>query len=144
MNLKSINWDHVTRYSQLIAIVLFVGVFVLGFYLGKAYEYKAFTNALNGHTMPAATLPTKPQADVTYTCDADKYVRAVYRPSEVNLFLSDGRTLSVPQTVSGSGARYANKDETFVFWNKGTTAFITEGKEGAITFGNCAQKPIPE
>jgi membrane-bound inhibitor of C-type lysozyme len=29
--------------------------------------------------------------------------------------------------MSGSGARYANADESFVFWNKGDTAFITEG-----------------
>ena len=32
--------------------------------------------------------------------------------------------------MSGSGARYANKDESFVFWNKGNTAFITEGAAG--------------
>jgi len=31
--------------------------------------------------------------------------------------------------MSASGARYANKDETFVFWNEGDTAFVTEGKD---------------
>jgi membrane-bound inhibitor of C-type lysozyme len=31
------------------------------------------------------------------------------------------------QKRKSSGARYANKDETFVFWNKGDTAFVTEG-----------------
>jgi hypothetical protein len=47
MNLKSIEWNKVTKYSQLAAIVLFVGVFSLGFWLGKTYEYHSFINALN-------------------------------------------------------------------------------------------------
>jgi hypothetical protein len=36
----SIEWDKVTRLSQVVAIVLFVGVFVLGFWLGTVYEAK--------------------------------------------------------------------------------------------------------
>jgi membrane-bound inhibitor of C-type lysozyme len=39
--------------------------------------------------------------------------------------------------LSGSGARYANKDESFVFWNKGDTAFITEGASGEETYSDC-------
>jgi membrane-bound inhibitor of C-type lysozyme len=42
--------------------------------------------------------------------------------------------------MSASGARYANKDETFVFWNKGDTAFVTEGKDGKETYSSCATK----
>ena len=45
--------------------------------------------------------------------------------------------MSVPQAMSASGARYANKDETFVFWNKGDTAFVTEGKDEAQTYADC-------
>jgi membrane-bound inhibitor of C-type lysozyme len=41
---------------------------------------------------------------------------------------------------AASGARYANKDETFVFWNKGDTAFVTEGKDGKETYSGCATK----
>ncbi len=44
MNLKHIDWNHVTKYSQLAAIILFVVVFALGFWLGKTYEYHAFVN----------------------------------------------------------------------------------------------------
>ncbi len=33
-----IEWKKVTWYSQAIAIVLFVGVFALGFYLGLSWE----------------------------------------------------------------------------------------------------------
>jgi len=39
--------------------------------------------------------------------------------------------------MSGSGIRYANADETLVFWSKGNTAFITEGKDAAPTFTDC-------
>ena len=46
----------------------------------------------------------------------------------------------VPQAMSASGARYANKDETFVFWNKGDTAFVTEGKDGKEAYSGCATK----
>jgi membrane-bound inhibitor of C-type lysozyme len=46
--------------------------------------------------------------------------------------------MSVPRAMSASGARYANADESFVFWNKGDTAFITEGEE--TTFKDCVLK----
>ncbi len=56
----------------------------------------------------------------------------------MKLSLSDGRKILLPQAMSGSGARYANKDETFVFWNKGNTSFIEEG--GKTTYAGCATK----
>ncbi len=51
----------------------------------------------------------------------------------VALSLSDGRAISLPQTISGSGIRYANTNETFVFWSKGNGAFIEEGATAAST-----------
>jgi len=33
-----IQWNKVTWYSKLIAVVLFIAVFFLGFYLGREYE----------------------------------------------------------------------------------------------------------
>jgi len=39
-----------------------------------------------------------------------------------------------------SSRRYANKDESFVFWNKGDTAFITEGASGEETYSDCVAK----
>jgi membrane-bound inhibitor of C-type lysozyme len=39
--------------------------------------------------------------------------------------------------MSGSGIRYANADETFVFWSKGDTAFVTEGADEKQTFADC-------
>ncbi len=50
----SIEWNRVTRFSQWAAIVLFVLVFALGFYLGSLYQLHAFQNALNAATVQTA------------------------------------------------------------------------------------------
>lgn len=141
MNIQQISWDKVSRFSQLIAIVLFVGVFVLGFFLGKEYEYRAFTNAMN---VGSVTLDSadRPVAHVSFTCKEGKSIGAVFYKRKVELSLSDKRALTLPQTISASGARYANADESVVFWNKGTTAFVTEGTE--TTFADCVTKPLPQ
>lgn len=55
----------------------------------------------------------------------------------VVLTLADGKTLTLPQTLSGSGIRYANPDESFVFWSKGDTAFVEEGADRTITYAEC-------
>jgi membrane-bound inhibitor of C-type lysozyme len=76
-------------------------------------------------------------ATVKYACADNKTIDATYYADKVDLVLSDGRTMSVPQAMSASGARYANADESFVFWNKGDTAFITEGDPDNPTFNDC-------
>jgi membrane-bound inhibitor of C-type lysozyme len=75
----------------------------------------------------------------TFSCEQGKTIGAVLYNAKVDLTLSDGRKLSLPQAISASGARYVNADESFVFWNKGNTAFITEGKvePRAQTYTNC-------
>ena len=52
-----------------------------------------------------------------------------------HLILSDGRDMTLQQVVSADGARYATPDGSFVFWNVGNTATITE--TGSTTFSNC-------
>lgn len=94
---------------------------------------------------------------VTYTCDQGKTIRASFYdtsgivaeqpqtpggmppppPGSVALVLSDGRSMTLPQTISGSGIRYANQDESFIFWGKGATAFIEEGPNQDQTYQNC-------
>lgn len=76
---------------------------------------------------------------VRFSCDAGQAITATFYPSDdvyVDLELSDGRLISVPHALSASGARYATEDESFVFWNKGDTSFITES--GEETYSNCA------
>lgn len=74
-----------------------------------------------------------------FSCRSGKSIDATFvngARSSVRLALSDGRKLSLPQARSASGARYANKDESVVFWNKGDTAFIEEA--GKTTYDGCA------
>jgi membrane-bound inhibitor of C-type lysozyme len=47
--------------------------------------------------------------------------------------------MTLSQVVSASGARYANADESFVFWNKGDGAFIEE--QGTTTYADCVIRP---
>jgi membrane-bound inhibitor of C-type lysozyme len=89
--------------------------------------------------MPA--LAEAPVATAVFKCSGGKSIDATFYASSVDLKLSDGRSMKVPQAMSASGARYANEDETFVFWNKGDTAFVTEGKDGKETFSGCITKP---
>jgi membrane-bound inhibitor of C-type lysozyme len=80
-------------------------------------------------------------ARATYICAGGKTVAAAFYegksvlidPGEmpvpsgsVEIVLSDGRSFNLSQTISASGARYANEDESFVFWDKGDTALILE------------------
>ena len=77
---------------------------------------------------------------IAFSCAAGKQIDAVFYPGDdtrVDLKLSDGRSLSVPHALSGSGARYATADGRFVFWNKGNTAFITEGSPNHETYSGC-------
>ncbi len=49
MKLPNISWDRVTRASQLVAIALFIGVFILGFFLGKEYQRNTYVNAADAY-----------------------------------------------------------------------------------------------
>ncbi|MBU6370874.1 MAG: MliC family protein [Patescibacteria group bacterium] len=72
------------------------------------------------------------EPSATYYCK-EGTVSAAYASSSVALALSDGRHMVLPQTISGSGVRYASG--TTVFWNKGDNAFVTEGN--ATTYSDC-------
>ncbi|HOZ36897.1 MAG TPA: DUF333 domain-containing protein [bacterium] len=99
-----------------------------------------------GRTGPNCEFTPCPEAKpeittVTFVCDDGKNIQAKFYPQKdefVDLILSDGRTLELPHAVSASGARYANADESMVFWNKGDNAFITENSQE--TFSNCNLK----
>jgi membrane-bound inhibitor of C-type lysozyme len=95
-----------------------------------------------------------PAATVQYSCAAGKSLAAEYfdgptrtapdgRPipgGRVTLTLADGRKLTLPQTLSGSGIRYANEGETVVFWSKGDTAFVAEGPGQTVTYKDCVDR----
>jgi len=91
----------------------------------------------NKNPSPSPSLITQ----VTYICNDDKTIDAAFyrgepkpvEPGEmpipsgsVKITLSDGRNFDLPQTISASGVRYANSDESFVFWSVGDNAIVLE------------------
>jgi membrane-bound inhibitor of C-type lysozyme len=81
-----------------------------------------------------------PVSKVVFDCKDGKTIDATFYADKVDLTLSDGRSMSLPQTMSASGIRYANADEAFVFWSKGDTAFVTEGADEKETFSGCVSE----
>ena len=72
---------------------------------------------------------------VIFNCAENKTIQSIFFKDRVELTLSDGRNMLLSQAMSASGARYANNNESFVFWNKGDTAFVDEA--GQVTFKDC-------
>jgi len=101
-----------------------------------------------------APSPDAPMSTVRYQCQQGKTIVADYfdgkssvgadgRPipgGRVMVQLSDGRKFSLPQTLSGSGIRYADSSGSFVFWSKGDTAFVEEGANQTVTYRDCVHK----
>jgi membrane-bound inhibitor of C-type lysozyme len=91
--------------------------------------------------MPSEPATAARTLSAFFVCTGGHSIRAVFnngsRP-RVELTLSDGRYVVLPQAKSGSGARYANQEESFVFWNKGQTAFIVE--RGKTTYAGCEKQ----
>ena len=108
--------------------------------LTAALLYSAVVAAIASCGAPGAAPPAAGSIAASFDCEGGKKIQAVFATgasSSVKLTLSDGRTMVLPQATSASGARYANHDETFVFWNKGRTAFIEEA--GHQTYTGCVQ-----
>ena len=83
-----------------------------------------------------------PVSSVVYACNEGKSLTAAFYAGTstvpvdptlpptptgtVTIALSDGRTMTLAQSISADGARYTNIDESFVFWSKGNGALILE------------------
>jgi hypothetical protein len=107
----------------------------------------------------SAPAANKPIASVVYSCDAGKSINATFYQGKaapapapgqpptptgsVALTLSDGRSMTLAQTVSADGGRYANADESFVFWGKGNGAIVLEGGQPKSYTGCIVIVPEP-
>ena len=116
-----IEWNKVTKLSQIAAVALFVAVFVLAFQLGRSYQ----TEFILGEKI----------IHVKFVCEGKKAFMANFYDRMVHLEFPREKHFYLPQTISASGARYANRDESFVFWNKGDMAFIQQNS--TTTLDNC-------
>jgi len=122
-----VEWNKVTKLSQIIAIILFVMIFFVGFLIGRKFENIFILG--------------KPIASAKFVCAGNKVINADFYKNFVHLEFGWQKTLYLPQTISASGARYANDNESIVFWNKGDTAFITEGDPNNVTYKDCVTSP---
>ncbi len=104
----------------------------------------------------APTISTTAPISVYYACNNNKSIRATYVtgaeivvaqgeqpiPSgKIELKLSDGRAFTLNQTISADGTRYANPDESFVFWGKGNGALVLENNQAKSYIGCVVVKP---
>ena len=117
----------------------------------------------NDHRANAPTVPTAVATDIAstsasdmtvasatstqvynYSCDNNKDITVTFHmPKDdfVNVNFSDGRHLILAHTISADGARYANANESIVFWTKGVTAFVEEN--GTTTYAGCVANRFP-
>jgi len=136
-----------------VAAVVLIGMLLLA--TGSASVFSSF--------LSSSEAPQKVNTAV-FTCDGGKTIRAAfYRGAQkteaqgpgmppvpngsVELVLSDGRFMTLPQTISASGIRYANAGEAIIFWSKGNTAFIQEevNLEQQTTYAGCiATQTLPD
>ena len=116
-------WNKVTKFSQIVAIILFVTVFFVGILLGQKST--------------KTTILGEPIAKAKFTCADNKIIESVFYKNVAQIETDSLGVLYLPQTISASGARYASNNDSVVFWNKGETAFITEGNPNSPTYKDC-------
>ena len=85
-----------------------------------------------------------PSLQASFTCADGKAIDAsFYNEGEfpsVRLVLLNGETISqitLYQEESASGTKYANSDESMVFWNSGDEVYVEEN--GEETYSDCVQ-----
>ena len=131
--------------KALVAIVILLVLVALGY-----FAWMRTTPAA-----PITNLGSSAIAAASYACDGGKTISASFSEGttsaaalpgqppvptgSVMLTLSDGRTMTLAQTLSADGGRYANTDESIIFWDKGVGSFLMEGN--ARTYANCMPTP---
>lgn len=118
--------------NMLAAVIVVIAALAIGIGLYKLNQPDYSLTSIT--TMPA---PTPTPIVANFTCYGGKSIQATFAGDNVSLVLSDGRKLSLPRAMSADGARYANANESFVFWNVGNTAFTEENN--VQTYSNCVQ-----
>jgi membrane-bound inhibitor of C-type lysozyme len=98
----------------------------------------------------------RPISTVTYACDNNMTITAAYyegpkqppvpagqmpQPTGSAVVSLDGEaSTTFKQTISADGARYANSDESLVFWSKGNQVLILRNNSTDLSFRNCTAR----
>jgi len=115
----------------------------LGFVVAFAFIFVVLYFMLNGtfnfmSKVSAPTITPMPTPIVAiYTCPNGQEITATYdnAAGNVTVLLPTGAVETLPHAMSADGARYANADESFVFWNTGNSAMVEQN--GVTTYQNC-------
>jgi cytoskeletal protein RodZ len=97
-----IEWTRVTWYSQIIALILFVGIFGIGIGIGmqiKASNTVASAETSTQQTTQKTTSPVPVNTVATYKCDSGVEMQETYSNSQVSIITS-GTATSTSTTFS--------------------------------------------
>ena len=113
-------WDQVTRVSQIVAVILFIVVFLAGFFIGNAFEKEKILGA--------------PKNIINLSCDGTKDIAVKVYQNNLALSLS-GSEKYLTQVIPSHGVRYINEEESLIFWTEDGKAFLEQ--DGAMVLTNC-------
>lgn len=113
-------WDRVTKVSQIVAIVLSLVIFWVGFLIGGEFEKE---NILGN-----------PKNIINLSCDDNKNISVNVYQNNIALSLQ-GSQKYLTQVVPSSGVRYINEEESLIFWTEQNKAFLEQA--GSLVLSNC-------
>jgi serpin B len=146
-NTGSKDWNISETYPE--------GNYIIGI---TSYASLPVTDAVSDESDATFQIIDLPAAQAVYNCEEGKTMQAFFykgkesavEPGQppipsgnIKLVLSDGRNFDLAKTLSADGGRYANGDESFVFWDKGDNALVLEN--GAEKdYKGCQVQPAEE
>jgi len=137
---------------SLAAIIAIIIIILIGAWLYMRPSSQAATAPTGTSTRSLITA-------VTYACDAGKTITAAYydgpaaaQPApgqppvptgSADVSIGGAPTTTLAQTISADGIRYANADESLVFWSKGNTALVMRNNSMDLSYTNCTDTSSP-
>jgi membrane-bound inhibitor of C-type lysozyme len=124
-----------TTWVLAVLVIVLIGVV---WYVSSRNSNPSLAIAPTGSSTTSASSTAANPNTIDYYCSTGT-IDATYASGTVALVLSDGRTLTLPQTVSGSGIRYETGTGTaqdVVFQSEGNDAVLTENNK--VTYNDCA------
>ena len=133
-------YDYMKKYVLLLIVMLAASASVIFF----LHEKTAKEETVIAHM--------KFIASVHYVCDKSKTIQAAFYEGahvespegmppvptgSVEVAFDGAGSTTLKQTISADGGRYANQDESLIFWSKGTSAIIMHGDKLDTEYTNC-------
>jgi len=121
------------------------GILILVLIGGGFYIFKNYSSSSSKSESEEVASPTNAplnKIEKNYTCSDDKTIVAIFNNDtdmSADIALSDGTTMNLANIEAASGAKYANKDESVVFWTQGNEAFLEQ--DGKQTYTDCTVNP---